>query len=306
MDWRRTRISTAVLLVVQAAGAQPSPDSDDALYAEARAAFDAGRYDTACPLLEQYYERNPAPGALFALAECEAHWPRALRAVVHYEAFLSETATSPSTPVLEQRRSMANEQLQRLSAQVARIRVSTPVEYADGIVKLDGVAIEADSARGEVVEPGEHVVELISPSKTERLVIHVLGGEVRRIDFGRRAERSPAVGTGAAASFPAAQPMHVGPFGAPELLAGGVGALGLLVGSTTGALALGAKSDVDAHCDGPLCDATGLRAADRAQDFATVSTIAFGVALVSLGTAVVFYFTRPRPNAAQRVVSVRF
>src|SRR5687767_10286640 len=93
------------------AEAAPEPSSrDEVVYAEARAAFDAGDYAKACPLFEEYHHLTGVSAALFTLAECESRWGKPARALTHYEEFLRKTKDAPSTPVQEQRTRVANEQ----------------------------------------------------------------------------------------------------------------------------------------------------------------------------------------------------
>ena len=48
----------------------------------------AGKYDTACPALAESFRLDPAPGALFTLAECEMSRGRLATAQTHYRDFL--------------------------------------------------------------------------------------------------------------------------------------------------------------------------------------------------------------------------
>jgi hypothetical protein len=79
----------------------------------------------------------------------------------------------------------------------------------------------------------------------------------------------------------------------PVIAAGAVGVTGLLVGGIFGGLALGARSDIRAHCIERACDDTGLDAVDRGQGFATVSTVGVVVGLVGFAAATVLYLVQP-------------
>jgi hypothetical protein len=74
---------------------------------------------------------------------------------------------------------------------------------------------------------------------------------------------------------------------------GGLGAAGLLVGSITGALVLGEKGTIEDNCVDTRCNATGKKAADRAQSLGLASTIGFGVGIAGLATAAVLLLTEP-------------
>ena len=60
------------------------------------AAMAAGRFDEACPAIEESYKLDPRPGTLFTLAECEAQRGRIATAVKRYQDYLAfYTALAP-------------------------------------------------------------------------------------------------------------------------------------------------------------------------------------------------------------------
>lgn len=69
-------------------------------------------------------------------------------------------------------------------------------------------------------------------------------------------------------------------------VAGGVGAAGLLVGGISGVLALSAKSSAEDGCKGQRCPPQTWPNLDRAETFATVSTVGFVVGAVGASIAV--------------------
>jgi serine/threonine-protein kinase len=89
-------------------------------------------------------------------------------------------------------------------------------------------------------------------------------------------------------------------------IVGGVGLVGVGVGSYFGVVALGNKKDVDAHCatgnSGSLtsnaigCDATGYQAQKDAHTNGNISTIAIGVGAAALVTGVVLIFISKGPE----------
>lgn len=277
------------LLAGRAVASPDAHPSTDELYVEARAAFDAGNYDRACPLFAEYYGRDPLPGALFALAECESRWGKPARALAHFEEFQRRTTDAPKTPVLEQRQRIASDQIARLSSQVAKVTPKVAPDVKGSVlVKVDGVPVAVPAQQPVVVEPGEHTIELQTEAGTH---------EQRRFLVG--AGESRTVEIGAAAVAPTAPPPREdGSLGAPVLAAGALGAAGLLVGIGTGAIAWAGVSDVHAHCAGTVCDATGKDAADRAKSFATVSTVGFAVGLAGAVAAGLLYSLGDRPSGS--------
>ena len=281
------------------AGGHDGNKSTEALYAEARAALDAGDYEKACPLFEEYYERDPVQGALFALAECEARWGKPARSISHFEEFLRRSADSPATSVQEQRTRIANDQIARLSQQVGKVTpIVSPSVQGSVLVKLDGAPV-AMPARPIAVEPGEHTLELLTEAGTREQRRFIVGaGEARQVEIGGPVQPP---------SRPAATEAPTGRDERPRIslpvaVAGGVGTAGLLLGGTCGVLAWAAVSDIHAHCDGRFCDADGKHAADRAKSLATVSTVGIAVGLVGFATATVLYLLdhrRARSGAAR-------
>jgi tetratricopeptide (TPR) repeat protein len=61
------------------------PDPAQALFDQAIADMEAGRFDKACPAIKRSHKLEPLPGTLFALAECEAKRGALATAVQRYE-----------------------------------------------------------------------------------------------------------------------------------------------------------------------------------------------------------------------------
>jgi hypothetical protein len=82
---------------------------------------------------------------------------------------------------------------------------------------------------------------------------------------------------------------------------GGVGIVGLGVGTAFGIAAIGSKNTVSSHCTGKFCDAQGLSADSSAHSQATLSTVGFAVGVVALGAGAFFVLTTPSHATALRV-----
>jgi len=70
---------------------------------------------------------------------------------------------------------------------------------------------------------------------------------------------------------------------------GGAGLVAVGVGSYFGLRAMSKKAETEEHCNGTLCDPTGLELNEQANRAATVSNVAFGVGLVALGAGSYFF-----------------
>src|SRR5580704_16022315 len=65
------------------------PDDAAVLFDRGVADLEAGRYDAACPAIEQSYKLDPRPGTLFALAECEMKRGHLGAAAARYDQYLA-------------------------------------------------------------------------------------------------------------------------------------------------------------------------------------------------------------------------
>ena len=84
----------------------------------------------------------------------------------------------------------------------------------------------------------------------------------------------------------------------PALVAGGVGVVGLVVGSVFGLKSMSSHDESEAHCSGNVCDAAGVAASDDARSAGNVSTVAFIVGGVGLAAGAVLWFTLPSGSDA--------
>jgi hypothetical protein len=84
------------------------------------------------------------------------------------------------------------------------------------------------------------------------------------------------------------------------LLVGGVGVVGLGVGSVFGIEALSKHSDYVPHCPNNVCDPTGLQLHNDAASDATVSTVAMIAGAAALAGGVVLWLTAPSPAESPR------
>ncbi len=83
------------------------------------------------------------------------------------------------------------------------------------------------------------------------------------------------------------KPEESGKSRAPAYVIGGIGAVGIVVGVVTRAVAFGKKSTIEGHCDANrVCDPTGMDAVSSARTLQTVSTIALIAGSAALGIGI--------------------
>ena len=104
----------------------------------------AGRYETACPRLEESQHLDPQLGTLFTLAECSAKAEKIASAVAYYEDFLAATKKLPKASVLayERRIRIAESQCAALKSDIPWLTLIFPDDAPPGtVVKKDGIVL---------------------------------------------------------------------------------------------------------------------------------------------------------------------
>jgi len=175
-----------------------------------------------------------------------------------------------------------------------RIKVTGVPAGAEPIVMVDNARIPP-AALGEprAVNPGPHLVSARVGSGVEtKATIETREGETRDVELIVRApapEAAPApapVPAAPAASPVPAKDKKVNVFGTTML---SIGAAAAVVGSVAGLVALGKESRLDDKCTQKLCGEELHDDLDSARSAATVSTVAFVIAGISLGAAIVSF-----------------
>ena len=315
----RSRVTASRLLVLVAGAtfaalsfrvARPAWAEGDA----AQTQFDYGlaemkaeRFGTGCPALAESYRIDPHPGVLFTLAECENRWGKMASALTHYQVFLDLFAhmSEGERSRQQQRRGISASQRDRLRARVPRLAISLPPSAPTGtVVGRDGERLGEPSLGSPMpVDPGEHSIVASTPDGVEhRMTVTLSPGEQRTVVVDLSPVPPPAPPPSILKAGSEREPLPVrAPMPPPSsnarvtwmLVAGGVGAVALTVGAVTGAMVLGDKSTIEAHCQGTSCDHQGKVAGDDARAVGTISTIGFGLGAAAAVTCIVLAIVRP-------------
>lgn len=307
------------LVAARPARAQSAGDSAaaQALFEEARALLKAGRAGEACPKLEESQRLDPGSGTLLNLARCYEQMGRTASAWNKYlEAASSAAAVGNAAREKEarQRAAALRPRLPKLVITVAPEGKDTPglVVTRDGErvgVAQWGVAIPAD--------PGDHTIAASAPGRAPwQAVTAVTGvGTTVALTVPALAISTPeAPPTPAVTSTPAlvAPPVVVAKEPASSglgtrrtlaLVAGGIGVVGVGVGTAFG---LKSKSDHDEavkYCDGSQCrEARGVTAGEDAYSAGTVSTVGMVIGALGLAGGVALWVTAPKAAATEIAV----
>ncbi|MEP7126207.1 MAG: hypothetical protein ABJE95_35065 [Byssovorax sp.] len=307
----------ALALLASPAVARAADDPAETLFQQGVKAMEAGRYEAACPPIEQSYRIDPRIGTLFALAECESKRGRVATSVGYYEAYLTAFGQLPRDKKARQgdRAAVARRQIEALGRDLPRLTLVLPREAPrDMVVSCDGAPVSEDALGAALpLDPGDHVITTSVPggAPTEVRLKLGRGQQTRLVLTVAPAQVAAAAPAGSPPSVPDAPPAQNQAHGTSgrrvgAYVVGSIGLAGLVVGGVFGGLALGQKSVVDANCTptadpGTIgCHHDGYQASRNLQQLGLWSTVGFAVGAAGAVVAVVLFATepaRPRPAA---------
>jgi hypothetical protein len=288
---------TSGLTTAGAARAQTSEIQAAAqkMFDDAKALMETGKYEEACALLEESQKIDPGMAAQFRLGEC---YEKAGRLASAWSTFV-EVASAARAAAMADRERVARERAEALKPKLSYLAIKVPevVAATPGLViKRDGIAIGRPQWGAAVpVNSGNHAIEASAPDKKP---------------WTSQVKVEPAPGTTTvtvpiflpASAMPNATPEHATEQGSwstqrtVALAVGGVGVVGVVLGSVFGVQAIGKNNEAKDHCrpdDPSLCDATGVGLLSDVETAGNVSTVAFVVGGAALAGGVVLFLTAP-------------
>jgi hypothetical protein len=247
------------------------------LFDSGLALMDEGNFDQACPKFAESQRLSPAGGTLTNLALCHERQGRIASASVEYERALVQAVAEKR----DERARFIRERLALIGDKVPGVIVSAPGSAKDALT-LDESPLPSASLGVRIpCDPGTHTVRLVDAMGIAREQSFDLApGETRTITFDKIATlpRSTLHDTPTSGPHP----------WQPALL---WSALGLgAVAAATGAFALSSWSTYKNNCfpERDYCvDAAGNDAAATTRVLSITSTVALGLAIVALGTALI-------------------
>lgn len=269
----------------------------DRLFKEARTLMAQGKFDVACPKLEESERLDPAPGTRYQLAVCYEATGRPATALALY----LEVADLAKSAGFKDKEKVARDKAAALEPKVPRIVIEVKAARPPGlVVTRDGAPVEQEQYnRPILVDPGDYVIEATAPERKPFKTTVAVKGEGARVsvpisllpveDFSRDA---------------VPEPPPPSPFGAQRIAAIAVGAAGVggvVAGSVFG---MNAKSAYEKAMGDPslcptkkTCYPEGKSLVDQAQSDALASTITFIAGGVALAGGVVLFVTAPSSAA---------
>jgi hypothetical protein len=307
----RTALASAALVcglsafAVPAAAQGGSADAEE-LFKQGRAALATKDYETACARFAASLGIERAVGTLISLAECEEARGRLAGARQHWQE-AGDLAEATNDRL--NRGPFARKKFAELDPKVPRIVIHLAAgSPRDVTIQRDDVSLGAGVFDVPLpVDPGAHVITAVAPGRAARK-FPVTVGESERITVEVAPGEAPAVPP-VAPPEPAASTASVGgehsvagggwqrPAG---YVAGGLGIVGVGLGTFFGLQALSKWSSAKSDCGAGCPDGSTARAEKNAATTdATISTIGFAVGGVALAGAVVLVVTAPAPQVGR-------
>jgi hypothetical protein len=304
---RRRVVSSLCSLVLLLAGPSfAEPTAADAavarkLFDDARVLMKEGKFDEACPKLEEGVRLNPGLGMRYNLADCYEHVGKTASA---WALFLDVAAAAKAqVPPQKEKAKDARARADKLEPQLSHLTIDVPTKSrVEGLeIRKNGEIVgQGQWGTAVVVDPATFEVKAIAPGKQPW---------IRSIAVGKNAANAsvliPVLEDVPKPTAPA-PPIATTNDGTMRILAyvaGGVGVVGLGVGTYFGLHARSLRDDSNPHCNGNLCDEQGFSTRNDARSAGNVSTIGFVVGAAALAGSVVLYLAAPQSKKEARATS---
>ncbi len=293
---------------------------DDATRSAARAMgneglddYDAGRYEAAFDKLNRAYEVVQVPTLGVWSARALVKLERLVEAAERYREVIRQQAEGDQE-LFEKAKADANAELAELEPRIPTLRFQiegVPTDRAE--VTVDGVTVPAPLLGApRPVNPGTHRVQAsaggnpvsvevtVEERESKPVVLELTGdGESPQPDSPPE-DASPPPGGRAGPGVDAPSSSGSGQRTA-GFVALGVGGLGLVVGSVTGAMVLSKDGALSDDCPDNICDRGRESEVNQINSLRTLSTVGFIVGGVGAATGVTLLLTAPKakePTAA--------
>lgn len=273
----------------------------EVLYQEGRRAAQAKDWETACRKLKESLDRDPAPGTLLNLGDCEENRGKLLDALGHFQS------AARLFPAGKERAFYAKDRANAVEKRLSKLTISLlPTAAVGRTVECDGAPIDAARLGTAMpLDPGEHTVIVRATGRADvRSAIKLAPGEARQIE----------IEAGAASPVPAPAPVaapaersarsSASPLRTLGVASVGVGAVGLGLGLACGFMTLNAKSTADDKCRAG-CQPEGLDAQRQGKTWSALSTVGFVTAGAGLLGGVGLLVLAPSSRAPVGTLSAR-
>ena len=310
--WSRCRVSRSVvstLALLVSVGSANIASADDAADVAAARQFgsegvtlaDEGKCKEAIEKLDRAEKLRHAPTTAGRLGECEIEVGRIVSGTERLQRLLREPAVPNPPPAFVTALQRAQQVLDKALPRIAVLHVAVAAPAGTKIAlsvdgeKVSDVFIDADRP----TDPGLHTVQASSPGfYPVATKVALKDSETKRIEL--KLEPDPSYKVAVAPAPTPESPTQISPppeqpapSHVPAYAAFGLAGAGIVVGTITGIMALGRKSDATKNCPQSRCLAGSQGEADlsAAKALGTASTVGFIVGGVGIATGVVLLFT---------------
>ncbi|MFZ5894880.1 MAG: hypothetical protein ACOY0T_27715 [Myxococcota bacterium] len=328
---RRVRILSVVTLLAAAtssglARAEASAAQKvaaEVLFDDALKLMRSGKYTEACPKLEESQRLDPGIGTLLYLGECYENVGRTASAWASFR----EAASRAGAEGQSERAKSATERAGRLESKLAylTIQVAPEARTIPGLsVRMGQTTIGAELfGTATPVDPGATRIEVGAPGHASfSATLNVEPGNRYEFTVPALAQQpnpgaapaAPATTTGPAPATttpatpapagPSEKPSHSNGLRTASYIVGGLGIVGLGVGSIFGLRAISKNDDAtSASCKNGVCQEKGdYETMEQAHSAAGLSNTFFAVGGAALATGVVLFLLSPSRSEQARIV----
>lgn len=297
----RTKLAVLVaafaLTVPGAARAEAPKTEADRLFDEGTALMKDGKFAEACPKIEASLKLDPGVGGQLWLADC---YERSGKTYSAYKAFKEAARLAVEAKDSKGRDKIALQRAAALEPKLSKLTLVAPTPAPAGLrITCDGKDVPAsDLGNAVLIDPGKHLVtvEATNAKRTEQTVEVAESGTASVVLVVQEEK---------VAAPPPPPPEESSSPGTPMRIAGGaiggVGLVGIVVGSVFGVIAsskLSESNDAN-HCDAQnTCDSNGLALRSQAKDAATISTIMFVAGGVALAVGITLFVLAPKSKSS--------
>jgi len=283
---KRAFLAAGLALALFSAGARAQPRdaaAAETLFRQGREAADQGDYATACAKFKESNRLDPAVGTVFNIADCEE---RLGRLATSWTLFQEVTQRLPPS---DERYAIAKKRGAALEPRLPRLTIKLSPDAPPAVViERDGIELGAASLDNSLpVDPGSHEIVVRASGRSPGVFrVALREAEARDVEV----NAGPALEAGGSGGSHTVE-LDRPPAGGNRTLGfvlGGVGLVGVAVGTVSGVMVLGRKSTADDHCPDKRCDQTGFDAVESGRTLGIVSTTGFIVG--GLGLAAGAYF----------------
>ena len=281
-------------------------------YLKGRDLFEAGDVVTGHAKLLEAYELSKNPRLLWNLAACSKSGRQYARAIRELTTFLHDGRDQ----ITADQAKRAEDVRATLYSLVATVTVKA--SPAGATITLDDEALPPGEGP-YYLELGKHEVRVAHEGyRTESRIVDIKSTKALAVEFELRSEAAIAAAAAPivvpsavpAPSVPATPALAATP--APPAEADltwayatlGLGAAGVLAGTSFGLLASRNASDLDASCTNGVCPASSQSTLDAARRWATLSTVSWVVGGLGLAGGAYLYFGTPHAAGAPTALRV--